>query len=79
MSDWNCAGCGENTELEYYMVHDQMWVSYGVGQAMLCIGCLEARLERQLNADDFTDCILNTVDMGWEKSERLKDRLCALS
>lgn len=75
--EWDCTSCGVNTELEYYMVHDSMWDQHGVGHGLLCIGCLEARLERQLTANDFTDCILNTVDMGWAKSERLVSRLQA--
>lgn len=41
---------------------------------MLCIGCLETRLGRTLERDDFIDFPINT---DWEdyRSERLQDRL----
>lgn len=71
---WDCAGCGENTELEYYMVHDELWEEYGVGNDLLCIGCLEVRLGRTLWSGDFTHFMINCINIG-EKSDRLMDRL----
>lgn len=74
LSDWVCSDCGDNTDLEYYMVHDYIWDEFGE-DPFLCIGCLEQRMGRELTSGDFTDCPLNQVDMGWNKSERLRDRL----
>lgn len=56
------------------MVHDEIWERFGV-DPLLCIGCLENKMGRQLDRSDFTDCPLNEVDMGWDKSARLVDRL----
>jgi hypothetical protein len=42
---------------------------------MLCIGCLEERLGRRLNANDFTDAPVNH-GFTWQ-SERLQNRLAA--
>lgn len=74
MTDWDCAICGSDTQLEYYMVHDEIWKQFGV-DPLLCLGCLESRMGRELDSSDFTDCLLNEVDMGWDKSPRLVDRL----
>lgn len=56
------------------MVADEIWNEFGC-DPLLCIGCLESRMGRELDRSDFTDCMLNEVDMGWEKSARLVDRL----
>lgn len=73
---WFCLDCNEHTgEInEYYMVHDHLWVlNVPEYHGMMCIGCLEDRLGRKLNPEDFTDCPLNqTKD---DKSQRLKNRL----
>jgi hypothetical protein len=79
-----CADCGVGTITlgEYYMVHDEVWEQawcgrrkswHGrvMGQEILCIGCLEARIGRRLTAADFA-CWMNT-----RKSERLRDRMTA--
>jgi hypothetical protein len=41
---------------------------------MLCIACLEQRIGRKLNRDDFADCPVND-DHNWRRSQRLRDRL----
>lgn len=74
-----CVLCGVNTSCvggiaEYYMVHDDIWRKYGCFNGMLCIGCLEDRMGRQLVAADFTDCPVNT-DEDDIRSARLVDRL----
>jgi len=73
---FTCIDCGINTKdiEEYYMVKDHIWESYGSRNGMLCIGCLEKRMSRQLNPDDFSDCPLNHSDL-WKKSSRLLNRL----
>src|ERR1700732_1403224 len=43
-------------------------------RGMLCIGCLEARVRRQLRPDDFCDCPLNN-SFDANKSQRLLARL----
>lgn len=57
-----CLDCGANTAAigEYYMVKDSVWTQAAEMDAgMLCIGCLEERLGRQLEPDDFLDIPLN--------------------
>ncbi len=49
----------------------------------LCVGCLEARLGRQLHRGDFADAPLNDLSYyrpekaWWHRSDRLRDRLAA--
>ena len=50
-----CADChtetlsAEGASNEYYMVRDEVWEAARMGRrGYLCIGCLEARLGRQL-------------------------------
>ena len=71
-----CLDCGIDTMAtdEYYMVLDDVWLK-GVpdGQGMLCIGCLEKRLGRQLVASDF---IAAPINLGFfPRSRRFLDRL----
>lgn len=66
-AEFDCVDCGLNTEFdvsEYYMVHDEVWVGEaGMGKTdgMLCIGCLETRINRELNSSDFTDFPINYI------------------
>jgi hypothetical protein len=71
--DFSCADCGHDYD-EYYMVRNDIWKARGVGSGELCIGCLEKRIGRQLNQQDFSDVSLNDVEWGG-KSLRLQDRL----
>lgn len=80
-----CRYCGVDTyeTEEYYMVTDEVWSTVNVdseGEAisfgMLCIGCVESRLGRQLTRKDFTDAPVNTDDKD-KRSARLKDRLAS--
>ena len=76
-----CLDCSVNTSEsgEYYVVQSELWLSVvpSVTAGMLCIGCLEARIGRQLTADDFTNAFINRPDWhsGHGKSVRLLDRL----
>jgi len=72
---FDCKDCGIHTgeAHEYYMVNNDLWKQHGTEQGMLCIGCLENRMQRQLTADDFTDCALNNGIYG--QSPRLQQRL----
>lgn len=73
-----CIDCRVNTGSlgEYYMVHDAVWNSaVPEPEGMLCIGCLEERLKRQLTKDDFIDCELNGMNDSFFRSERFLQRL----
>lgn len=74
-----CCGCGMDvcTAGELYMVHDHVWAAAGTCQcAVLCVGCLEARLGRQLTAGDFSDWPVNDPAQC-HHSDRLRARLAA--
>lgn len=51
----------------WYLVHNSE-------RGMLCVGCIEARLGRQLVATDFNDSYLNS-SRSFERSARLLDRM----
>lgn len=74
-STWACQDCGHHTLLmdEYYMVHDDLWWSFVDDEVMLCVGCLEGRIGRRLESDDFIECPLN--DGFFPQSLRLRHRL----
>lgn len=73
-----CVECGTNTSHinEYYMVSDSVWAASGMtgDGGMLCIGCLEARIGRQLVAADFPNYPVNSI---FTRSARLDARLVA--
>ena len=72
-----CLDCSENTARldEYYMVHRAVWSqAVPTGRGMLCIGCLESRLGRELTPTDFTDAPLNQIQNNL-RSPRLIARL----
>lgn len=72
--DFSCYDCEVNTSEinEYYMVNFDLWNSVATN-GMLCIGCLERRIGRQLVSSDFIDAPINK--MGG--SARMKSRLTA--
>jgi hypothetical protein len=77
-SGFSCMDCSGNTLHlnEFYMVHDHVWdsvISKAETRGMICIGCLELRLGRLLNAADFTDAPVNSGFV--ERSPRLIDRM----
>jgi hypothetical protein len=66
---------------EWYVVHDDVWEDAGMpvsvpysGAGVLCVGCIEHRLGRQLNADDFAPAPLNS-GLFFDQSARLVSRL----
>lgn len=70
--------CGVDTGKinEYYMLVDEVWYSvHDSGEGMLCIGCIEKRLGRELTPADFHECLLNTMSFPAPKSNRLMQRL----
>jgi len=57
-----CCGCGVNIHEahEYYHVHNGVWAEAGAcKRSLLCIGCLEDRLGRELTRADFSDAGVN--------------------
>ena len=86
---FKCIDCTECTSTlnEYYMVTDEVWSLAGMAiedtpyeySGMLCIGCLENRLGRELNNRDFSSASINDPDFMWPgghgHSEKLIKRL----
>lgn len=73
-----CKDCGVDTARigEHYMLKDSVWYSaYAHERGMLCIGCLEKRLGRQLTKADFNDSHVNRPAPGKVFSMRLMSRL----
>ena len=78
---WLCLDCGVDTQEidEYYMVDWPVWeeatggIYGGPPNGMLCIGCLETRLGRELTPDDFLPAPINQG--FFPQSARLKKRL----
>lgn len=85
---YDCADCGVNTlEIEeYYVIKDNLWKEIlekdpqlseedrrkqGIS-TMLCIGCVEDRLGRKLNQDDFKEIRINQIN-GEEEAHRTYD------
>jgi len=84
----DCGIC-THTINEYYMVYSRVWRSAlrvdpviserkryrkNALSTMLCIGCLEQRLGRELTSADFTDCPLNNGE-NFYRSKRYQQRL----
>lgn len=72
-----CQDCqidtGKNNE--FYFIKTELWLSVmPTINGMLCIGCLENRLGRQLTATDFTSASINSPQHG-QKSLQLLNRL----
>lgn len=74
-ADFNCADCGKDTAdmEEYYMVNDATWKPVAKKDEMLCVGCLEKRLGRQLRPEDFEGYRLNYLPVP--QSARLQSRI----
>lgn len=73
----DCDDCRMSTFGEFYMVHDRLWDQYG-SEGMLCVGCLESRMGRQLVTEDFTAANFDPRQLNtskYSKSERLVSRL----
>ena len=61
---WCCMDCGKDTDAseEYYMLRNPLWrqaVKRPHRKGMLCLDCVEIRLGRPLNAEDFTEAPVN--------------------
>jgi hypothetical protein len=74
-----CLDCGVDTGKigEFYFIKTELWLKVvGTTKGMLCIGCLEKRMERRLCKTDFTSATINNPRFV-PKSQRLMDRLTA--
>jgi len=71
-----CKDCGIDTvnAREWFMLRDDVWAQAAESDALLCIGCFEARLGRRLAPGDFTDVPLNQC----RGSVRMRSRLLGL-
>jgi hypothetical protein len=78
--DFKCVDCGSDTmkTLEYYVVNEPTWrAAVPNGEdIMLCVGCLELRLGRVLQQEDFLWCAVNLRCL-FISSERLRERMNA--
>lgn len=74
----HCLDCDIDTfEIgEYYMLKDPVWEEAVPDDdlGMLCIGCIEKKLGRELSPEDFSECPLNTEE-DRSRSERYAQRL----
>jgi hypothetical protein len=85
-----CSDCGMATTpkppkdgtWEWYVVHDPVWqTARADARDLLCIGCLERRLDRQLVPQDFPDLQVNELHvidsprLRARKEKRNRDRV----
>ncbi len=75
--DFLCLDCKHDTfRNEYYMLHDAVWQAANPkSRGMLCIGCLERRIDRRLCPHDFVDAAINNPAQPLLKSARLLSRI----
>ena len=74
---WMCLDCGKDTGRmhEHYFVTLDLWLmAVGGITGMLCVGCLETRLGRQLVSSDFTGAHINNPKL-YPMSDRLRNRI----
>jgi hypothetical protein len=75
-----CLDCGADTDAikESYLLHDTLWRKVNPAEAgMLCVGCCERRLGRELRRADFARLSLSVFDDGLPTSRRLRSRVRA--
>jgi hypothetical protein len=73
LTDANCHDCGHDYD-EYFMVRNDVWRASGLHRGLLCVGCLEGRIGRQLHQQDFKDVETNRPGT-FPQSLRLRTRL----
>lgn len=62
--EWFCLDCKVDTcaNQQYYMLKDAVWLTANPQRfGMLCFECVERRLGRELNRDDFADYPINRL------------------
>ena len=75
---WLCVDCGYDTKLEHYFVTPHVWFTLAdmPETGMLCVGCLESRIGRQLTTQDFTSAHINNPKTN-AMTTRLRSRITA--
>ena len=72
-----CLDCGIDTGKahEHYFVKTDLWLSVvGSKTGMLCVGCIEHRIDRPLGPSDFTSAHINNPRL-YPMSDRLRNRI----
>jgi hypothetical protein len=75
-----CVDCGRDTlrskPMHYYMATYALWYQVGAGNRMLCLGCLEARVQRDLGRNltpqDITHVLWGKEPFGFWRHEKGK-------
>lgn len=72
-ADLICFECNKNLYQikQYYMVNDDLWNQFGVGENLLCTDCFEKSLGRRLLLDDFTFCTTNAIYLTFNRERHL--------
>ena len=75
---WLCVDCDRNTKFEHYFVRPEVWFDLArmPETGMLCITCLELRIGRELNANDFTNAHINNPKTN-QMTDLLRSRIMA--
>ncbi len=76
--DFKCMDCLICTlsNDEMYQLHDEVWLqAHNSFEGFLCVTCIETRLGRRLNRNDFQDVELNRNSIKYPKSDRLVRRI----
>lgn len=66
----DCLDCGKCTldmeNFNYYMVKDSLWIKFGALKNMLCLRCLETRMNRPINMEDLPEKLIpiNYIKFG---------------
>lgn len=73
MDAFRCCDCKVDTLAgrEYYMLTQKTWKQTGLKAGILCIGCVEKRMGRELRPRDFTSAPINAI---FPPSDRLQAR-----
>ena len=73
---WLCVDCNEHTKFEHYFLKNEVWMGEAkMGETgMLCIGCVENRINRILVPADFTNAYINDPKKN-TMSDRLRSRI----
>lgn len=73
---WLCVDCGDHTKFEHYFVKNEVWFDAAKmsESGMLCVGCLENRINRKLVPADFTSAHINDPKR-YAMSDRLRSRI----
>lgn len=75
--DFRCHDCGVNTleSNEYYVLKDKIWKATNLPKrSMACISCVEKRINRLLDHNDFQDVPLHNP-CDFNLSKKLMERL----